>query len=353
MPIHAILFDWGDTVMRAFPAARGPMHTWKQVEAMPGIAPTLASLVPDYTLCLATNAADSSPAQVRLALARVGLQDHFTHNFTAGSLGYAKPQPQFFAAVLEQLSLSPAEVVMVGDSLEADVFGAANAGLRAIWLSPDPHTPVRRHPLQDAEIYDAAMLPPAIANLVARPLPGLEECLRLMNQYAPDPGLQRHMRVVALTAYFTARLLAANGQAVDPILAHRGALLHDLDKLRTVRTNRRHGEEAAGILTELGYPALAPLVRSHPAFSVLDPAVTPVTLEQKLVYLADKMCESGRVVTVDTRLAHLRERYPADARLFDEAEPLIHALEQEITLLAGLGKKKLQDYLQRKVNLIP
>ncbi|MBX2813708.1 MAG: HAD family hydrolase [Myxococcales bacterium] len=49
----------------------------------------------------------------------------------AYSLGGCKPHSGPFEAVCEQLQMSPAEVVHVGDREELDVHGALNAGMRA------------------------------------------------------------------------------------------------------------------------------------------------------------------------------------------------------------------------------
>lgn len=43
-----------------------------------------------------------------------------------------KPSPDFFAAALEDLDLTPAEAVMIGDDAEADVAGAMACGLAGI-----------------------------------------------------------------------------------------------------------------------------------------------------------------------------------------------------------------------------
>ena len=39
-----ILFDWGDTVMRDYPAITIPMVQWKKVEVIDGVADVLAHL---------------------------------------------------------------------------------------------------------------------------------------------------------------------------------------------------------------------------------------------------------------------------------------------------------------------
>lgn len=51
------------------------------------------------------------------------------------AVGKSKPHPEIFAEALRQLAVRADEVVMVGDSWSADIQGAANAGIRAIWLN--------------------------------------------------------------------------------------------------------------------------------------------------------------------------------------------------------------------------
>jgi HAD superfamily hydrolase (TIGR01662 family) len=142
-PKGCLLFDWGDTLMRDFKEFSGPMKDWPRVEAVPGAAEMLAALQPDWTLVLATNAADSEEAEIRLALRRVGLDRWLDRIYCFKAIGYRKPSPEFFAYILNDLGLSPEQVVMVGDAYEADVQGANTCGLRAIWFNertPEEHT---------------------------------------------------------------------------------------------------------------------------------------------------------------------------------------------------------------------
>ena len=57
---QAILFDWGDTVMRVLPDETGPMEEWRRVEAMPEIQDVLALPMGSAQIVPAMNAADSS-----------------------------------------------------------------------------------------------------------------------------------------------------------------------------------------------------------------------------------------------------------------------------------------------------
>ena len=68
-------------------------------------------------------------------LARIGLDHLFTAQLSACSFGSAKPDPAIFLAACDLLGMPPAKVLHVGDHPEADVAGAARAGLRSCWIN--------------------------------------------------------------------------------------------------------------------------------------------------------------------------------------------------------------------------
>lgn len=98
-----------------------------------GASETLAALSERYVLATASNAPQR---QQELRLESSGLARYFTQILTSGGLGYDKPSAQFYDACLHALGDPPRdEVMMLGDSLSADVGGALNAGLSACWVN--------------------------------------------------------------------------------------------------------------------------------------------------------------------------------------------------------------------------
>jgi HAD superfamily hydrolase (TIGR01509 family) len=63
---------------------------------------------------------------------------------SSAAVGWVKPDPRVFRAVLRPWNLPPHAVVMVGDSLAADIAGAAALGMRSILLTAahEPGAPV-------------------------------------------------------------------------------------------------------------------------------------------------------------------------------------------------------------------
>ncbi len=106
-----------------------------------GAAETLAYLAERYTLATASNAPQRQQEQ---RLEAAGLAKYFTRILTSDLVGYDKPAPAFFDAVLRELGDPPRdEVMMLGDSVNADIRGAQNAGLAACLVNTrhaDPAT---------------------------------------------------------------------------------------------------------------------------------------------------------------------------------------------------------------------
>ena len=66
---------------------------------------------------------------------------HFTHTISSEDCRAYKPRPAMFERALLLLSLSPSEVLHVGDSLDSDVRGARAMGIPVLWMnrSHRPH----------------------------------------------------------------------------------------------------------------------------------------------------------------------------------------------------------------------
>jgi HAD superfamily hydrolase (TIGR01509 family) len=136
--IKAIIFDWGDTVMRDFSEYKGPMAYWPEVEVVAGIEPALQQLQNDFICCLASNAVDSDAGLMGLALSRVNLRQHFQYLFTSRELGYKKPDPTFYRELLRRMNLQQEQCIAVGNSYEKDIVPAKSVGMYTVWFSTHP-----------------------------------------------------------------------------------------------------------------------------------------------------------------------------------------------------------------------
>jgi HAD superfamily hydrolase (TIGR01662 family) len=62
------------------------------------------------------------------------LREFISAAVSSADHGFMKPHPSIFLSALEQLNVPAADAVMVGDSLQQDIEGALNVGMRAVWL---------------------------------------------------------------------------------------------------------------------------------------------------------------------------------------------------------------------------
>ncbi len=329
----ALVFDWGDTLMKVNPEYSGPMAEWPQVTEIDGIVEALETLLGHFTMVVATNAGDSTAAQVWKALRRVGLGEYFKAVFTSSELGDRKPQLAFFRQLESVLARPPYNLVMIGDSYRADVLGAKLAGWKAIWYNPHREAAPGLLPLHNAEVADLRDLPGAIRRLH---LPDVPTCLSWLVERGSPPNILFHVQLVASVAYQLATWLGVAGVSVDPILTHRGALLHDLAKFDSVlptydpHVQGDHAAMAQRMLLERDQPELAEIASRHMPYQ--DPAYPrrPITWEEKLVHYADKLVEEKGIVSTAERFRALKLRYPRAAQELDASWAQLEALQAEI-----------------------
>lgn len=71
----------------------------------------------------------------RRKLAAAGLSGAFEHVVVSGEVRARKPSPAIFERATSLLGVEPSSVLHVGDDPEADVAGAAGAGLATCWVA--------------------------------------------------------------------------------------------------------------------------------------------------------------------------------------------------------------------------
>ncbi len=112
---------------------------------------TLQYLQSKYKLYVISNGfKESTEMKIRLC----NLDQYFEHVFISEVIGINKPDPEIFKHALETANAQKQESLMIGDSLEADVYGALNFGIDAIYFNPNKaekpeNVPVQIHHLKE------------------------------------------------------------------------------------------------------------------------------------------------------------------------------------------------------------
>lgn len=185
-------------------------------------------------------------------------------------------------------------------------------------------------------------------------IPTRQSCLELLAAAGARPGLVRHSEGVAAAAVELARRVGG-----DVALCEAAALLHDIGKANAARElmARVPGERAATteeagshdilggqLLRALGEPfvAVAGIVERHAIDAVLreQPEWRPCTVEEKVVFLADKMV-GKRWLGFAGRTGDLLRRY---GHVFDTrlCIPGCELIQLELASLAALSPGDLE-----------
>ncbi|MFM8424164.1 MAG: HAD family hydrolase, partial [Chloroflexota bacterium] len=87
----------------------------------------------NYKLGIFSNAGDDKDVQDLIE--SFGIRSYFDFVLTSAACFYRKPHPRAFEIALAHWNATPNEAAMIGDSLEADIVGAKQLDMTAIWLT--------------------------------------------------------------------------------------------------------------------------------------------------------------------------------------------------------------------------
>ncbi len=185
-------------------------------------------------------------------------------------------------------------------------------------------------------------------------LPTKEACYKLFVKYKTPEPIIRHVEAVTRVAVIIATALKKKGVAVNVEAVERASLLHDLlrpvdfkdlstfdaataDFYRLLRTRYGpgHAEASARAVAEEGFPGIASIMEKH-GFMSIGTMEGPRTVEEKIVYYADKRVAHETIVSLKERLSDLHKRSGPhniqgfSGKLREEKERLLFALQDEL-----------------------
>ena len=137
-----------ETAFKVFYEAR------QEVAFFHDVLPVLGTLKGLYRL----GALSNGNADVQL----VGLAHIFEFHISAIHVGAAKPDPAMFRLACERLGVEAQQVAHVGDDPDTDVWGAAQAGMKTVWVNRDNKPWVDTRVTPDAVITDLYALMPLL-----------------------------------------------------------------------------------------------------------------------------------------------------------------------------------------------
>lgn len=108
-------------------------HLATHADAIPGAEEALQELAEVATMIAVSNGTESVE-RGRLKLS--GFEKYFDDIFISEAVGVSKPNPKIFQMAMRKLGIEHSDkVLVVGDSLSADIQGGVNAGLDTCWVN--------------------------------------------------------------------------------------------------------------------------------------------------------------------------------------------------------------------------
>ncbi len=165
-------------------------------------------------------------------------------------------------------------------------------------------------------------------------LPSREQCIELLKKYELPPHIIRHSEAVEKLAVFLAKKFNAKGISVNTELVSRISLLHDIDKMQTLKPGfeHLHSKLSKEILEKEGFPLIGKMVSKHLLENVLEEKPFE-NWEEKLLLYSDKRVNHDQIVSLQERFDYLLDRYGKEKKIFDRisaCKPGAEELEKEI-----------------------
>jgi putative nucleotidyltransferase with HDIG domain len=179
-------------------------------------------------------------------------------------------------------------------------------------------------------------------------IPTKEQCLQLIQRYEMLPHIVRHSQLVTDVALLIAHKLNGVGEQLDLALVEAGALLHDITKTISIQTKENHAKTGGELLTALGYPTVANIIRQH---ICLDPGSfdPDAVTEAEIVNYADKRVKHEEVVDLEDRFQDVLERYvnklPGLRERFEQVQLETKRVEEKIFSKIDISPEQIRDIL--------
>ena len=169
-------------------------------------------------------------------------------------------------------------------------------------------------------------------------IPTPEECEVLLNHYLEVPeAVQAHSRAVAGVATRLGVALNAAGEDLDLDLLTAAGLLHD-----SFKGEKDHAGKAAAWLEGNGFPEIATIVADHMDLPWMEGDLVD---EKALLYLADRIVEEERIVTLAERKAGALRKYGADETVRQNIEARFEAAAKIQSAVEKITGRSLDNIL--------
>ena len=151
-------------------------------------------------------------------------------------------------------------------------------------------------------------------------IPTKEECLSILEKNKTPSNVIEHCKTVCQAAENIIENMIKKGAKVNKELVVAATLLHDVE-----REKEDHVTAGANLLKNLGFPEVAKVIKKHTLYQLED--IQLKTVEDKIVFYADKCVKGDKIVSLEERFEDLEKRYN---KSFKEEFEFTKKVEEEL-----------------------
>ena len=175
-------------------------------------------------------------------------------------------------------------------------------------------------------------------------IPDKKTIQALWDTYAFPSQKRIHSEMVGKVVLFIAKKIKFQNSnfKINEHLLLAAALLHDIDKNIEKLPGEHHPDAGVRILKQEGMDEIAEVIRTHPLHMILNKKAGPKTIEQQILFIADKMTKYECIGIEKRFLMWKKDDYDEESQaILDTAYPKVVRLRDEILGSAGISEEEL------------
>lgn len=138
-------------------------------------------------------------------------------------------------------------------------------------------------------------------------IPSRKECMAILTKNKTPSNVIEHCKTVCKVAESITKKIIKKKIKLNKELVVAAALLHDIE-----REKKNHVAVGAKLIKKLGYPEVAKVMLRHTLYKLK--SNEPKTIEEKIVFYADKRAKNDKMVSLEERYKDIKERYKVDLK---------------------------------------
>jgi len=171
----------------------------------------------------------------------------------------------------------------------------------------------------------------------------LKHYLKILEKYKTPKKIINHSLGVYRVSKLLVERLGKEGFKIEKQAVLAAAILHDVDKIYTKKEPQKHGIFAETILKpEKINKKVLRIIKNHTASIILEKNFYKSSLEDKLVYYADKIFEQ-KICSLEKRIRNWKIRSNLDVLKAEKLLNKMKKLEKEILQKANITFTELEN----------